>query len=100
VAIEQFEADDHASASEHRQPELLIEAAAGDVEEARKRPRLGAPFDCRELLHHQRQRQRGEHVEMLVEAFEHRPHGDNFGDDAEHDAAGQRQEEADRHRHA
>ena len=35
---------------------------------------------------------------MLVEAFEHRPHGDDLGDDAEHDAAGQCQEEADRHR--
>ena len=35
---------------------------------------------------------------MLVEAFEHRPHGDDLGDDAEHDAAGQCEKKADRHR--
>ena len=32
---------------------------------------------------------------MLVEALEHRPHGNDLGDDAEHRAAGQREEEAD-----
>ena len=34
AAIEQLEADDHSCARQHRQPELLIEAAAGDVEQA------------------------------------------------------------------
>ena len=92
VAIEQFEADDHDRAGQHRQPELLIEIAAGDVEQPRKRLRLGAPFDRGELLDHQRQRQRREHVEMLVQALEHRPHGDDLGDDAEHRAAGQRKQ--------
>ena len=32
---------------------------------------------------------------MLVQALEHRPHGDDLGDDAEHRAAGQCQEKAD-----
>ena len=100
VAIEQLEADDHSRARQHRQPELLIEAAAGDVEQPRKRLRLRAPFDRGELLDHQRQRQRGEHVEMLVQALEHRPHGDDLGDDAEHRAAGQCEEKADSHRQA
>ena len=37
---------------------------------------------------------------MLVEAFQHRPHRDDLGDDAEQGAAGERQDEAQRHRHA
>ena len=32
---------------------------------------------------------------MLVQALEHRPHGDDLGDDAEHRAAGQCEEKAD-----
>ena len=56
MTIEQFQADDHGCADEHRQPELLIESAAGDVEQPRKRARLRAPLDRGELLDHQRQR--------------------------------------------
>jgi hypothetical protein len=100
VAIEQFQADDHGRTGEHRQPELLIESTAGDVEQAWKGPCIRAPLDGGELLDHQRQRQRGEHVEMLVQAFEHRPHRDDLGDDAERRAPGQCKQEARGHRHA
>ena len=37
---------------------------------------------------------------MLVQAFKHRPHGDDLGDDAERRAACQYQEEAESHWHA
>ena len=101
VAIEQFEADDHDGAGQHRQPELLVEAAAGDRRSRRGNGCASVPHsmavNCCTIS---AQRQRREHVEMLVEAFEHRPHGDDLGDDAEHGAAGQHEEEADRHRQA
>ena len=65
-----------------------------DPDQPRERLRLGAPFDRRDLLDHQRERERRQHVEMLVEALQHRPHGDEFGDDADDGAAGERQQEA------
>ncbi len=37
---------------------------------------------------------------MLLQAFEHRPHGNDLGDDAEHRAAGQCKEKADSYRHS
>ncbi len=37
---------------------------------------------------------------MLLQAFEHRPHGYDLGDDAEHRAAGQCKEKADSYRHS
>ncbi len=77
-----------------RQPELLVPNAAADPDQLRERLRLGAPFDRRDLLDHQRDRERREHVEMLIEVFEHRPYRDEFGDDADDGAAGERQQEA------
>ena len=71
-----------------------------DIEQARKRLRLGAPFDRGELLDHQRERERREHIEMLLEALQHRPHRDDLGDDAEHRAAGEREHEPHDHRQA
>ena len=100
MAIEQFQPDNHYDAGQHRQPELLIEPAVRKVQQPRKRLCLRAPLDRGELLDHQRQREGGEHVKMLIQAFEHRPHGDDLGDDAENGAAGQRKQKADGHRHA
>ncbi len=100
VAIEQFQPDDDNRTGEHRQPVLLIESAAHDIEDARKRLRLRAPLDRGVLLDDQRERERREHVEVLVEAFQHWPHRHDFGDDAEQRAACERQDEAERNRHA
>ena len=58
VAIEQLERDDRHHAGDHRQPVLLVEPAARDVENARKRLRVGAELDRGELLHDQRERER------------------------------------------
>jgi hypothetical protein len=100
AAIEIFEAEDGERAGNDRQPEFLVPDAAAQPNQPRKRLRLGAPFDRRHLLDHQRQRQCREHIEMLVEAFQHRPHRDEFGDDADDGAAEQRQQEAGPDRHA
>ena len=100
AAIEIFERDDGDRAGYDRQPEFFVPDTAADAEQARKRLRLGAPFDRRDLLDHQRHRERRKHVEVLVEAFQHRPHRNEFGDDADDGAAEQRQQEADEDRHA
>jgi hypothetical protein len=78
----------------------LIEAAARNLEQAGKWPRLRAPLDRGELLEQQRQRQRREHVEMLIQTFENGPHRDDFGDDAENRAGRKHKQKADRHGHA
>ncbi len=99
-AIQIFEADDGDRAGDDRQPELFVPDPASPPDQAGKRLRFGAPFDRRHLLDHQRQRQRRKHVEMLVEALEHRPHRDELGDHPDDRAPKQRQKESDQDRQA
>ena len=73
---------DHSRAGKQRKPELL--KSSGPPVPSAKQPReraawLGAPFDRRHLLDHQRESERGEHVQMLIQLAQHRPHRDHFG---------------------
>ena len=100
AAVEQLESDDRRSAGGDREPELLVEHARADAEHARERLRLGAPLDRGDLLDHQREREGREHVEVLLEALQHRPHRHELGDDADDGASRQRQNEGGQKRHA
>ena len=83
VAIQELQPDDHNGTGHHRQPELLVERIAiADAARGGERLRFGAPFDRRHLLDHQRESERGEHVQMLIQLAQHRPHGDDLGDHA------------------
>jgi hypothetical protein len=53
----------------------------------------------RQLLDHQGEGERGQHVQMLVQTLENRPHGQNLGDDPEQGAGGKGEKEARRHWH-
>ena len=88
VAIEVFEPDDGDDAGADRQPVFLVPDAGAHLQQPREGLRLRAPLQRGQVLDQQRDGERREHVEVLVEAFQHRPHRDEFGDDAEQRAAG------------
>ena len=88
--IKHLERNDSEQAGHDRQPELLLGAANGDAEHRWKGLRLGAPLNRDHVLDHGRERQRREHIEMLVEAFQHRADCDKLGYDADQRRAGER----------
>ena len=45
-----------------------------DRDQQRERLRLGAALDGGDLLDHQREGERRQHVEVLLDALQHRPH--------------------------
>ena len=93
--VEKLQPRENCHARHQRQPEFLVERPTfGDWQEPRKRLRLRAPFDRGHLLDHQRQRERREHVEMLVQLRQYRPHRDDLGNDADRRAHRQRQQKS------
>ena len=100
MAEQVLQPDDRCDAGQDRQPELLVEVSGLDGNDARKRHGIRAEVDRRQLLDHQRGRERGQHVKMLVEALENGTHRHELDDDAENGADRQRQQEADDDRHA
>jgi hypothetical protein len=99
-AIQPLEADDRRRACQQRQPKLLVEDTRTDRQQARKGLRLRAPLDGGQLLDHQSEGERGQHVQVLIQALQDRPHRHDLGDDAEHGSRSERGDEADDDRHA